>query len=95
MVALAPPATAQLPEHYPDGDGKGPGHKLTFATEAIEFRLNDEDGLLRTIFGQMLGLLGVQGPLDDVMFGQISPDCPEQSLSKFRHGRLLASARLP
>jgi hypothetical protein len=39
--------------------GKGPGHKLAFATEATEFRLNDEDGLLRTIFGQMLGFLGM------------------------------------
>lgn len=83
---LSPPAPAQLPEHDPDGDRKGPGHKLTFATEAIEFRLNDEDGLLCTIFGQVPGFLGLQGPLDDVMFAQVSPDRPEQSVSKLRHG---------
>jgi hypothetical protein len=71
---LSPPATAQLPEHYPDSDRKGPGHKLTFATETIEFRLNDEDGLLCTIFGQVLGFLGMQGPLDYAMFGEVSPD---------------------
>ncbi len=56
---LSPPATAQLPEHYPDGDRKGPGHKLTFATEAIEFRLNNKDCFLRTILRQVLRFLGV------------------------------------
>jgi hypothetical protein len=92
---LSPPATAQLPEHYPDSDRKGPGHKLTFATEAIEFRLDDKDGVLHTIFGQVLDFLGVHGRLDDIMFGQICPDRREQSLSKLHHGQFLASARLP